>query len=148
MRFTLVWDFCIRAIFGGLLGCLILIFLPWYVSFCLSPSDVGKDRASHEGAVENDASFTVRKQPRLLFVGVMTAAHFLDTRALSVYQTWGQKVPGKASRSFVAIDRLIDRLIELLSYFYLIFVSTIRGFFCKFQNSCKLGCFFECCNIV
>ncbi|XP_014671866.1 PREDICTED: chondroitin sulfate synthase 1-like [Priapulus caudatus] len=32
---------------------------------------------------------------RLLFVGIMTAQKFLDTRALTVYQTWGQTIPGK-----------------------------------------------------
>ncbi|KAJ8954954.1 hypothetical protein NQ318_000385 [Aromia moschata] len=31
----------------------------------------------------------------LLFVGVMTAAKYLDTRAKAVYDTWGREVPGK-----------------------------------------------------
>lgn len=31
----------------------------------------------------------------LLFVGVMTAAKYLDTRAKAVYNTWGRQVPGK-----------------------------------------------------
>jgi chondroitin sulfate synthase len=31
----------------------------------------------------------------LVFVGVMTAARYLDTRAKAVYDTWGRKVPGK-----------------------------------------------------
>ncbi|KAJ8937488.1 hypothetical protein NQ314_011878 [Rhamnusium bicolor] len=31
----------------------------------------------------------------LLFVGIMTAAKYLDTRAKAVYDTWGREVPGK-----------------------------------------------------
>lgn len=31
----------------------------------------------------------------LLFVGIMTAAKYLDTRAKAVYDTWGKEVPGK-----------------------------------------------------
>jgi chondroitin sulfate synthase len=31
----------------------------------------------------------------LVFVGVMTAARYLDSRAKAVYDTWGRKVPGK-----------------------------------------------------
>jgi chondroitin sulfate synthase len=31
----------------------------------------------------------------LVFVGVMTAARYLDTRAKAVYDTWGRRVPGK-----------------------------------------------------
>lgn len=31
----------------------------------------------------------------LLFVGVMTAERYLDTRAKAAYRTWGKEVPGK-----------------------------------------------------
>lgn len=31
----------------------------------------------------------------LVFVGVMTAAKFLDTRAAAVYNTWGKTIPGQ-----------------------------------------------------
>lgn len=85
MRFTLLWDLCIRLVFGGLGGCLLYMLIIRYVSYC----HTDLRNASQSGTAGNE------KQPRLLFVGVMTAAHFLDTRALSVYQTWGQKVPGK-----------------------------------------------------
>lgn len=34
-------------------------------------------------------------EKRLLFVGIMTAKKFLDNRAVTVYQTWGQTIPGK-----------------------------------------------------
>lgn len=33
----------------------------------------------------------------LVFIGVMTAQKYLDTRAKSVYTTWGQQIPGKMS---------------------------------------------------
>jgi hypothetical protein len=32
---------------------------------------------------------------KLVFIGVLTAQHFLDTRAKAIYETWGQTVPGK-----------------------------------------------------
>ena len=32
---------------------------------------------------------------QLIFIGVMTAEKFLDTRAKAVYGTWGKTVPGK-----------------------------------------------------
>uniref|UniRef100_A0A915ADX7 Hexosyltransferase n=1 Tax=Parascaris univalens TaxID=6257 RepID=A0A915ADX7_PARUN len=35
------------------------------------------------------------KEPRLLLVGVMTAAKYVDTRAYNVWRTWGQHIPGK-----------------------------------------------------
>ncbi|KAF6207578.1 hypothetical protein GE061_016025 [Apolygus lucorum] len=35
------------------------------------------------------------KTEDLLFVGVMTAQKYLDTRATAVYRTWGKKIPGK-----------------------------------------------------
>ena len=36
-----------------------------------------------------------RSDDNLVFVGVMTAAQYLDTRARAVYETWGRKLPGK-----------------------------------------------------
>jgi chondroitin sulfate synthase len=50
----------------------------------------------------NNCSFSVSTyttdpppQTELLLVGVMTANHFLETRAKAVFDTWGQKIPGK-----------------------------------------------------
>lgn len=31
----------------------------------------------------------------LLLIGVMTAQKYLDTRALSIYETWAKQIPGK-----------------------------------------------------
>jgi chondroitin sulfate synthase len=39
----------------------------------------------------------VEPRKRLVFVGVMTAQKYLDTRAKSVYETWGRNIPGKIS---------------------------------------------------
>ncbi|KAM3722034.1 Chondroitin sulfate synthase sqv-5 [Dirofilaria immitis] len=35
------------------------------------------------------------KEPKLLLVGVMTAAKYVDTRAYEVWKTWAQHIPGK-----------------------------------------------------
>ncbi|XP_075209798.1 chondroitin sulfate synthase [Lycorma delicatula] len=37
----------------------------------------------------------INNGPGLLFVGVMTAKKYLDTRAAAVYDTWGKEIPGK-----------------------------------------------------
>ena len=45
----------------------------------------------------NDANQKEWEIPKkkMVFVGVMTAEKFLDTRAKAVYETWGQTLPGK-----------------------------------------------------
>lgn len=40
-------------------------------------------------------AFPNNSQKSLLFVGVMTAEKYLPTRAVAVYETWGQTIPGK-----------------------------------------------------
>lgn len=35
------------------------------------------------------------EEKKLIFVGVMTAQKYLDTRALAIHNTWGKTVPGK-----------------------------------------------------
>lgn len=43
-----------------------------------------------------DPSVTVHNsQQSLVFVGVMTAQKYLPTRAVAVYETWGQELPGR-----------------------------------------------------
>ena len=39
----------------------------------------------------------IEEDKRLVFIGVMTAQKYLDTRAKSVFQTWGKLIPGKMS---------------------------------------------------
>lgn len=47
---------------------------------------------------ENIKIYTeVEPEKSLVFVGVMTAQKYLDTRAKSVYNTWGRDIPGKMS---------------------------------------------------
>jgi chondroitin sulfate synthase len=40
---------------------------------------------------------TIEPTKSLVFIGVMTAQKYLDTRAKAVYETWGQTIPGKIS---------------------------------------------------
>ncbi|BES87226.1 Chondroitin [Nesidiocoris tenuis] len=42
-----------------------------------------------------DDKLSKNRSKGLLFVGVMTAQKYLDTRATAVYRTWGRKIPGK-----------------------------------------------------
>ena len=39
----------------------------------------------------------IEPDKNLVFIGVMTAQKYLDTRAKSVYETWGHSIPGKMS---------------------------------------------------
>lgn len=50
-----------------------------------------------------DVQLVQVKEPRLLLVGVMTAAKYVDTRAYNVWRTWAQHIPGKVL-FFVAED--------------------------------------------
>lgn len=40
---------------------------------------------------------TIEPKKNLVFIGVMTAQKYLDTRARASYETWGQSIPGKMS---------------------------------------------------
>lgn len=42
----------------------------------------------------NQTNYPENSDRNLLFVGVMTAHQYLDTRAVAVHETWGQQVPG------------------------------------------------------
>jgi chondroitin sulfate synthase len=45
--------------------------------------------------VKDDLSINIKPENNFLFVGVMTAQQFLDTRVKAVFETWGKNVPGK-----------------------------------------------------
>ena len=55
---------------------------------------VGKwnDQQNFLQDINNDL---VQDKQNLVLVGVMTAQKFLHTRAVAVYETWGQRLPGK-----------------------------------------------------
>lgn len=46
---------------------------------------------------ENALFKNIESTKNLVFIGVMTAQKYLDTRARAVYETWGQGIPGKMS---------------------------------------------------
>ncbi|KAF4531602.1 hypothetical protein B566_EDAN010068 [Ephemera danica] len=103
----------LRALFGVFLGS----FLGFLVASQLRSVLLGQEgsvngscsslqnshRSPSMSATEEDlvfaglrASDTVHNSSRaLLFVGVMTAQKYLDTRAKAVYETWGRELPGR-----------------------------------------------------
>ncbi|KFM68678.1 Chondroitin sulfate synthase 1, partial [Stegodyphus mimosarum] len=51
---------------------------------------------SSEYSIENVINISnLSEDKKLLFIGVMTAQKYLETRALAIHNTWGQTVPGK-----------------------------------------------------
>ncbi|MFH4976229.1 hypothetical protein AB6A40_002938 [Gnathostoma spinigerum] len=42
-----------------------------------------------------DTAMAQRKSPQLLFVGIMTAAKYIDTRAYNIWKTWAKQIPGQ-----------------------------------------------------
>lgn len=56
------------------------------------PSDENGRRV--KGNNSGDESWRGGSSSSLLFVGVMTAQKYLDTRAVAVYDTWGKEIPG------------------------------------------------------
>lgn len=45
----------------------------------------------------DETKYPHNSDDNLLFVGVMTAQQYLDTRAVAVYETWAQEIPGKVA---------------------------------------------------
>lgn len=56
------------------------------------PSDENSRRV--KGSNSGDESWRGGSSSSLLFVGVMTAQKYLETRAVAVYETWGKEIPG------------------------------------------------------
>lgn len=58
-----------------------------------------KNKLSKNQAKENNNVIfdSIEKDKNLVFVGVMTAQKYLDTRAKAVFDTWGKEIPGKIS---------------------------------------------------
>lgn len=59
-----------------------------------SLSRLMSDSVNSENLVNED-EIAGGSRNNLLFVGVMTASKYLETRAKAVYETWGREVPGK-----------------------------------------------------
>ncbi|XP_065169963.1 chondroitin sulfate synthase 1 isoform X2 [Atheta coriaria] len=77
----------LSLIVGIVLGVLLSVFLKHEGDPC------GAYAPKH--LVADDITSNESPSRDLLFVGVMTAARYLDTRAKAVYDTWGQHIPGK-----------------------------------------------------
>lgn len=56
---------------------------------CKPTADTVRRKPNPEALLEENL------EEQLVFVGVMTAAKYLETRAKSVYDTWGKQIPGK-----------------------------------------------------
>ncbi|KAG1709139.1 Chondroitin sulfate synthase 1 [Nymphon striatum] len=80
------------AIVGLCLGLILVTWIPTNesdeVSSCPESSSSGEELRESK-PIYND------NEENLMFVGVMTAAKFLDSRAAAVYDTWGKTVPGR-----------------------------------------------------
>lgn len=59
------------------------------------------------------AQFEDNSKKNLLFVGVMTASKYLDTRAKAAYETWGKEVPGKIE--FFSSEMSTSKSLPLIS---------------------------------
>lgn len=55
----------------------------------------GPCRMGQAPRTSNDAPVEPSRERELIFIGVMTAEKFLETRAAAINQTWGQHVPGR-----------------------------------------------------
>nr|CAH7728883.1 unnamed protein product [Callosobruchus chinensis] len=82
----------LKAFVGVLIGILVSNLLS-NSHFCRSGAERGASRPMQLLDEENRRAFN----KNLLFVGVITAARYLDTRAKSVYDTWGSEISGKVT---------------------------------------------------
>eukprot|EP00080_Pristionchus_pacificus_P006841 PDM66861.1 sqv-5 [Pristionchus pacificus] len=76
-----------RALILILFGASISIFITW----CLSKS------SSLPFLTACPAPLIHEKEKGFVFIGIMTAAKYVDTRAYNVWKTWAQHVPGKVN---------------------------------------------------
>ncbi|KAG5878296.1 hypothetical protein JTB14_017647 [Gonioctena quinquepunctata] len=80
----------LKILFGVLLGMIISNFSSYSELSCKT----GKAHHITPYQLINQENARASNK-NLLFVGVMTASKYLDTRAKAVYDTWGRDVPGK-----------------------------------------------------
>lgn len=62
---------------------------------CISEIEPNAHGKRLEASSAGDENWRGGNSSSLLFVGVMTAQKYLETRAKAVYQTWGKEVPGR-----------------------------------------------------
>ncbi|UYV63520.1 CHSY1 [Cordylochernes scorpioides] len=87
---------CSQFLLGILLGFLVASLLRPLAAPCApSTHQPLLSELPHEDPQTSTTSSSDDQQESLLFVGVMTAQKFLDSRAKAVYETWGQTVPGR-----------------------------------------------------
>ncbi|XP_057307285.1 chondroitin sulfate synthase 1-like [Hydractinia symbiolongicarpus] len=86
----------VRSLFLLIVGVIFGMFLPIIMKHHIT-TDLTRcpsKRASSGRGEDTTSSRHVMKNKKLLFVGVMTAEKFLDTRAKAVYETWAKEMPG------------------------------------------------------
>ena len=80
---------------GISIGICLAVFLRQNAMFRLSPNTCAMKKSIRYTRTKTKPLNELLKRKKLIFVGVMTAEKFLDSRAKAVYDTWGQQVPGK-----------------------------------------------------
>lgn len=90
--------FCFGVVLGLFVALLIRKSVLGAIHFCLQVNRESLVKGSVDpfdiiGA--NRSKYPHNSNSNLLFVGVMTAQQYLDTRAVAVYETWAQHIPGK-----------------------------------------------------
>lgn len=89
-----------------LLGSLIGLIIAYVIRSCIlgsAPLCIAGERADmiqqHQEPLDiiggDKNKYPHNSDQNLIFIGVMTAQQYLDTRAVAVYETWAQEIPGK-----------------------------------------------------
>uniref|UniRef100_A0A6A7G7Z9 Hexosyltransferase n=2 Tax=Hirondellea gigas TaxID=1518452 RepID=A0A6A7G7Z9_9CRUS len=90
--------FCGGIFFGLFMAILIRKCILGSFHLCLSidrPKLINQNEKPFDIIGGDPNKYPHNSDKNLLFVGVMTAQQFLDTRAVAVYETWAQQIPGK-----------------------------------------------------
>ena len=99
------WDNAIFIVVGLLIGLSFSFTIKLRLlnchGHCCSNEPISEDENGNESMNQQQQPIfvydTVEPAKSLVFIGVMTAQKYLDTRANAVYETWGRRVPGKLS---------------------------------------------------
>lgn len=86
----------IGILFGFLIAIMLRSFIPHHLmSGCIHHRIRSVNRIIQENVYHENIENISKQDKTLLFIGVMTAQKFLESRALAIHSTWGQNVPGK-----------------------------------------------------